>query len=617
MTKKNLQIHSENILPIIKKWLYSDRDIFIRELVSNSCDALHKLKILRDQGASSATDDEFRIDIKINKENKTITFTDTGLGMDAEEVEKYIAQIAFSGAEEFMEKYKSEDEGDQIIGHFGLGFYSSYMIASKVEINTLSYKEGAKPAFWSCDGSSEYELHEGTKENRGTEITLYVDSENEEYLDEATLRRVLNEYCNFLPYPIHLGETLINDKEPLWIKNPSECTDQDYLEFYRHLYPMEEDPLFWLHLNVDYPFHLKGILYFPKIRRDFDLNKTNIKLFCNRVFVSDDCKDLIPNYLTVLRGVIDSPDIPLNVSRSYLQMDRTVRQLASHVSKKVSDSLSGLYRNDREKFIKSWQDVSLIVKLGVLEDDKFYERVKPFLVWKNLNDEWTTVEDYLERNRDKTEDKVIYTVGEDDSSHFINLYKERNIEILSANSHLDSHIMHFLESKLSPTKFQRVDAAIEDSIIDKEREKTVLDADGKTEAGKLAEFFKRKLDSQQVEVEAKSLATDALPGFLMLDENQRRMRDYMQAMNQGGELPANDLFGKKTFVINTNNPLISSIMKLETKDPELAEALANQVYNLALLSQKEMDPKALQEFITKNTDVLEKLADKITTSPEA
>ncbi|MEM1283634.1 MAG: molecular chaperone HtpG, partial [Chlamydiota bacterium] len=589
-----------------------DKDIFARELVSNACDAIYKLKILRDKGDSDATDEEFRIDITIDKEKKTLTFSDTGIGMDAEEVEKYIAQIAFSGAEEFMEKYKSEKEGDQIIGHFGLGFYSSYMVASKVEINTLSYKEGAKPAFWSCDGSSEYELSEGTKQSRGTEITLHIDSENEEYLDEANLRKILNQYCTFLPYPVQLGETRINEKEPLWIKNPSECTDQDYLEFYRHLYPMEEDPLFWIHLNVDYPFHLKGILYFPKVRRDFDLNKPQIKLFCNRVFVSDDCKDLIPNYLTVLRGVIDSPDIPLNVSRSYLQMDRTVRQLASHVSKKVSDSLSSLYRSDRDKFIQSWQDVSLVVKLGILEDEKFYDRVKSILVWKNLNNEWTTVEDYLERNRDKTQDKVIYSVGEDDDSHFINMYKEQKIEILTTNSPLDTHVMHFLESKLSPTKFQRVDAAIEDSILDKEREKSVLDAEGKTEAGRLAEFFKRMLTTQNVEVEAKSLATDALTGFLMLGESERRMRDYMKTMSQGGEMATNDLFGKKTFVINTNNPLISSIMKLESKDPELAEALANQVFDLALLSQKEMDPNTLQTFITKNTDILEKLAGKLT-----
>lgn len=613
MTKKDLIIHSENILPIIKKWLYSDKEIFIRELVSNACDALYKLKILRDTGVCNVTDEEFRIDITVDKKNKTLTFSDTGIGMDAEEVEKYIAQIAFSGAEDFMEKYKTNQEGDQIIGHFGLGFYSSYMVASKVDINTLSYKEGAIPAFWSCDGSSEYELIEGTRQTRGTEITLHINEESEEFLDEANLRRILNRYCTFLPYPVQLGESRINEREPLWIKNPSDCTEQDYIEFYRHLYPMEEDPLFWVHLNVDYPFHLKGILYFPKMRRDFDLNKTHVKLFCNRVFVSDDCKDLIPNYLTVLRGVLDSSDIPLNVSRSYLQMDRTVRQLGNHISKKVSDSLSALYQSDKERFIKSWKDVSLIVKLGILEDDKFYERVKPFLIWKNLEGEWTTVEEYLERNRDKTQNKVIYSTGDDSNSHFIKLYKERNIEILAVDNHLDSHIMHYLEGKLAPTKFQRIDAGIEESLLDKQREKSILDAEGKTEAGRLAEFFKRKLTGQQIEVEAKSLASDALPGFLKLDEDQRRMRDYMRTMNRGEQSFGNDLFGQKTFVVNTNNPLVSSIMKLDTKDPELAEALVHQVYNLALLSQKEMDPNALQDFVAKNSDVLEKLIEKVTT----
>ncbi|MEC7838877.1 MAG: molecular chaperone HtpG [Chlamydiota bacterium] len=611
MTKKNLKIHSENILPIIKQWLYSDKDIFARELVSNACDAIHKLKILRDQGATDATDEEFRIDIIADKEAKTLKFIDTGIGMDADEVEKYIAQIAFSGAEDFVEKYKSNKEGDQIIGHFGLGFYSSYMVSSKVEIDTLSYKEGAKPAFWSCDGSSEYELSEGQRATRGTEITLYINEDNEEYLEEATLRKILSQYCAFLPCPVYLGESRINDKEPLWIKNPSECTDEDYLEFYRHLYPMEEEPLFWLHLNVDYPFHLKGILYFPKIRRDFDINKNSINLYCNRVFVSDNCKDVIPNYLTALRGVIDSPDIPLNVSRSYLQMDRTVRQLSKHISKKVSDSLANLHRNDNDRFIKCWQDVSLVVKLGILEDESFYEKVKNILVWKNLDGEWTTVEDYLERNREKTQDKVIYTTGEEDRSHFAEMYRSKGIEILCATSQLDSHLMQFLEGKIAPAKFQRMDGAIDEALIDKEKENTEVDADGKTEAGRLAEFFKKNLDNENIEVEAKSLSSNTLPGFIMIDENQRRMRDYMKMVNPNMEMGGADLFGKNTFVINTNNSLISSIMKLQSKDESLAKELINQVYDLSRLSQRELDPATLQDFVSKNTQILEKLSEKV------
>ena len=508
MTKKTLSIHSENILPIIKRWLYSDKDIFSRELVSNACDAIHKMKILSDQGLANANEDEFKIEIKIDKEKKTLTFTDTGIGMTAEEVEKYIAQIAFSSAEEFLEKYKSEKESDQIIGHFGLGFYSAYMVAEKVEIQTLSYKEGSKPVFWSCDGSSEYTISEGSKQTRGTEITLFINDDNEEFLEEPRLSKTLEHYCAFLPYPIFLGEKRINTHFPLWIKAPSECTEQDYLEFYRYLYPMQEDPLFWVHLNVDYPFHLKGILYFPKLRQDFDLKKNAVKLYCNRVFVSDDCKDVVPNYLAVLQGIIDSPDIPLNVSRSYLQMDKTVRQLGSHISKKVSDSLTTLYKTDRERFIKCWQDVSLIVKMGVLEDEKFYERVKPILIWKIVDGDWTTVEDYLERNRTKTNDKILYTRDEKQLSHIQSIYKEKNIEILCANSPVDTYLISNLERKITPAKFQRIDGGIDENLLDKSREKSVLDAEGKTEASRLADFIRSKLSDKQIEVEAKSLATD-------------------------------------------------------------------------------------------------------------
>lgn len=608
MTKKNLQIHSENILPIIKQWLYSDRDIFVRELVSNACDAIHKVKILRDQGEISATDDEFKIEIRIDKEKKTLTFVDTGIGLDAEEVEKYIAQIAFSSAEEFMGKYKSDDEGDQIIGHFGLGFYSAYMVASKVEINTLSYKEGAEAVHWSCDGSVEYTINKGTRETRGTEITLFVNDDNAEFLDETRLQQILNHYCSFLPYPVYLGEKHINHKEPLWVKNPSDCTEEEYLDFYRHLYPMQEDPLFWIHLNVDYPFHLKGILYFPKIRRDLDLNKNSIKLFCNRVFVSDNCKDLIPNYLMALQGVIDSPDIPLNVSRSSLQMDRTVRQLAGHISKKVSDSLGTMYRNDPERYKNSWMDVSIVVKLGLLEDEKFYERVKESLIWKVVDGDWTTVEGYIERNKEKTDNKILYTKDLEQLSQFTEIYKEKGIEVIVANSPVDSYVIQFLEKKLSPVSFRRIDGALDDSLLDKSREKTVLDQDGRTEAARLADFFRAKLSNEAVEVEAKSLASDNVPAFIVIDENQRRLRDYMMAINptDGVHLPGID---KRTFVVNTNNPLISTIQQLDKVNPEVAKELVHQLYDTALLSQREMDPKALNEFIVRNNRVLEKLVD--------
>lgn len=605
MSKKPLTIHSENILPIIKRWLYSDKDIFVRELVANACDAIHKLKILRDHGDAPPSEEEGRIEISIDKEKRTLTFTDNGIGMDAEEVEKYIAQIAFSSAEEFLEKYKSNQEGDQIIGHFGLGFYSAYMAAEKVELNTLSYKQSAEPVFWSCDGSSEYVLEIGTRSTIGTQIVLYIDKNSDEFLEETRLKEILRHYCAFLPYPIYLENTQINTQFPLWIKSPSECTDKDYLEFYRYLYPFKEDPLFWVHLNVDYPFHLKGILYFPKIQQDFDFNKNTVRLYCNRVFVSDNCKDVIPHYLTALQGVIDSPDIPLNVSRSYLQMDRTVRQLSSHISKKVSDSLAALYRSNRENYYKCWEDISVLIKLGAIEDEKFYERIKDFLIWKVVDNGWTTIEEYLERNKEKTKDKVLYTKDEKHLSHFLDLYKKRNIEVLSLSHQIDSYLINFLEQKIAPAKFQRIDGAIDDNILDKDREKTILDAQGKTEGVRLADLIRGKLSDHHVEVEAKSLAADQIPGFVMIEENQRRMRDYTQAMNPEAGQSHNSLV-KPIFVINTNNPLITALPNLEKTDPELAKDVVHELYDLSLLSQKEMNKDALAEFINRSHRILEK-----------
>jgi molecular chaperone HtpG len=608
MMKKSLEIHSENILPIIKKWLYSDKDIFVRELVSNACDAIYKVKLLRDQGLISQPEENYRIDIQINKNERTLKFTDTGIGMDAEEVQKYIAQIAFSGAEDFVAKYQTNNEKDQFIGHFGLGFYSAYMVAEKVQIDTLSYKEGAEPVLWTCDGSSEYTIDKGQRQKRGTEITLFIDKDNDEYLDEKKMRQILEHYCAFLPYPIYLGDLHINKQEPLWIKNPSTCTTQEYLDFYRHLFPLEMEPLFWVHLNVDYPFHLKGILYFPKLRRDADLSKSTVNLYCNRVFVSDSCKDVIPNYLMNLRGVIDSPDIPLNVSRSYLQMDRTVRQLGGHISKKVADSLATLYRTEREKFIQSWPDISVIVKLGILEDEKFYDKTKEFLIWKNTDGVWTTVEEYLERNKEKTNHKIFYTKDEKHSMHVLDIYKKRGIEVLCADSPFDPFLMQFIERKMPETSFQRVDAAIDESLLDKAREKTILDASGRTEAAILADFIRSKLHDDQVVVEAKSLAADALPGFILIDENQRRLRDYMLHLDPKDFESKMNLIEKKTFVVNTNSPVMASIQKIDAKDPELAADLVKQTYELALLSQREMDPSQLNEFIARSTRVLEKIS---------
>jgi molecular chaperone HtpG len=580
MRQNNLSIHSENILPIIKKWLYSDKDIFLRELVSNACDALNKVRILLgDVG-------EFKISINIDKAHKTISISDTGIGMTEAEVEKYIAQIAFSGAEEFVEKYKSQTEKDPIIGHFGLGFYSSYMVASKVEIDTLSYQPEALPVLWVCDGSSSYTIGLGLRDSRGTKITLFLDDQSLEYLEEAKLRELLNRHCGFMPFPIELNGKPIGNQEPLWLKSPADCTDKEYLAFYRRLFPLDPEPIFWIHLNVDYPFHLQGILFFPKIHRRFDANESTIKLFCNRVFVSDNCKDILPDYLMILRGAIDSPDIPLNVSRSYLQVDKNVRQLSAHISKKISDRLNQLYKTDREKYIASWPDIEMIVKLGLLQDEKFYDRIKDALIWKNNRGEWTTISDSK---------KIFYSTSE--NSPLLKLYKQ---EILFATTPIDTAVIQFLESKLD-IEFQRIDGAIDGSLIDAEREKTLLDSEGKTESSRIADFIGKAVG---IEVEAKSLVSDHVPGIVVLDENQRRLRDYM-ALTQGknASLPT-----KKTFVVNTNSKLIREISRLQEKQPEVAASIAKSVYDLSLLSQREIEPTDLEQIVSRQTEVLEKMA---------
>jgi molecular chaperone HtpG len=604
MAKAHLKVHTENILPIIKKWLYSEKDIFVRELVSNACDALNKCRILKEQEGLDLKEEELKIEIRIDKEKKQLIFSDTGIGMTFEEVEKYIAQVAFSGAEEFLNKYKSQTEKDPIIGHFGLGFYSAYMVAKKVSLETLSYQGGAAVS-WSCEGGTEYEIEEGQRSFRGTEITLDIEADSEEFLEEAKLRSILQHYCAFLPFPIYLNGAHINSKDPLWLKNPSSCTDEEYLNFYRSLYPMDPDPIFWVHLNVDYPFNLKGILYFPKIHRKFDWSQSNIKLFCNRVFVSDNCKDLIPDYLMALKGAIDSPDIPLNVSRSYLQMDRTVRQLASHVSKKVADKLSSLYQSDKNAFASFWPDIELIIKLGILQDEKFYERAKDFLIWKNTKEQWTTIEEYIERNQETLNHKVFYTVDDKQSSTFLNLYIQKGIEVLYTSSPIDTTLISHLERKKAPTVFQRIDGDIDEAILDTAKDKTVLDSDGKTEATRLSDLVAAKLSESEVKVEAKSLASSTLPGFIVVDEEMRRMREYLALSDQA--LPS-ALTGKKTFVVNTNSPLIACLPKIESQDPELAKELVEQIYELSLLSQRELEPSKLSDFIARSSRVLEKLA---------
>lgn len=601
MAKGSLTINSNNILPIIKKWLYSDKDIFLRELISNSCDAINKIKILENKNVIEKSSDPFRIDIVIDKSKKTLTISDNGIGMTKNEVEKYIADIAFSGAEEFLKKYSTENEKDQIIGHFGLGFYSAYMVSKKVDINTKSYIAEEPGVFWSCDGSSDYDIDLSDKKERGTTITLYLNEDEAELLQETKVKQILQKYCPYLPFPIYINNNHLNNKDPLWLKAPSDCSDKDYLEFYRELYPFDSDPIFWVHLNVDYPFNLRGILYFPKIGSNFDINKNSIKLFCNRVFVSDNCKDLLPDYLTILKGALDSPDIPLNVSRSYLQMDSTVRKLGSHISKKICDRLNNLYNSSRENFISIWKNIEVIIKLGILQNDEFYEKAKKFLIWKNSDESWTTIEEYLEKHKDSYKNKVFYS--HEESSPFLNLYKEKNIEVLFSNPYIDSAILNYLESKLSPIKFQRIDGDIDESILDLSKEKTLLDATGKSEAANIADFIRDSLSNEDLSVEAKSLASDSLPAFIMLKEEERRIREYMN-LTQKTDL---SFPTKKTFVVNTNSPLITKAFALRLKNKDLAKDLIKHIYNLSQLSQKELAPTDISSFISHSNKVLEKL----------
>ena len=610
MSQGTLKVHSNNILPIIKQWLYTDKDIFVRELVSNACDAINKLKLLRGQDITQVNDEDLKIEINIDKANKTLSFNDTGIGMTAEEVKKYIAELAFSGAEDFIEKYQGGEAKDQIIGHFGLGFYSSFMAAEKVEIQTLSYQEKAEAAHWICDGSSKYTLEESDRTTRGTSIILHVSEEEKEYLEENRLKEILTKFCSFMPIPISLNGKQINDNSPpLWTKNPSECEDKDYIDFYKKLYPFEEDPVFWIHLNVDYPFNLKGILFFPHLKKDMELPKKCLQLYCNRVFVSNDCQNIVPEYLMMLKGVIDSPDIPLNVSRSTLQVDRTVKQLGSHISKKVSDRLSTLFKTDREAYIKSWIDLEIIMKLGAMQDEKFFDRIKDALIWKTSENTWSNIDEYVERNKTKNKDKVFYALNEKNNSAALTLYKSQGIEVIFTNSMIDSHMISFLESKLENVKFQRVDGGLDDILTDKSREKTILDTEGKTEAAHIADLFRGHLSIKDLEVEAKSLAQDSIPAMIIIDEQTRRFRDVMlSSKSADATFPT---LGKHKLVLNTNNSLILKINTLSKKDPELSSSMSRQIYDSTLLSQREMQPEALDNYLKHSHEIMQKLVEKI------
>jgi len=598
--KGTISIHTENIFPIIKKFLYSDHEIFLRELVSNAVDAVQKLKRLSSLGEYGGELGELKVTVEFDADAKTITVRDNGIGMTAEEIKKYINQIAFSGAKEFLEKYKDAGEGNQIIGNFGLGFYSAFMVAEKVEIRTLSFREGAQAARWVSEGNTEFEISGTDKTERGTEIILHVTDDSKEFLDTFRLENILKKYSRFMPVTIEFDGKTINNTAPLWAKSPGELKDEDYLNFYKELYPFGEDPLFWIHLNVDYPFNLTGILYFPKLKNDLSLHREKIQLYSRQVFITDEVKDVVPEFLMLLHGVIDSPDIPLNVSRSYLQSDSNVKKINTHITKKVADKLSELFRNDRPGFEAKFDDIGLFIKYGMIADDKFYEKAKDFVLLKNTDNQYATVEEYRQKIAANQTDKdgsvvILYTTDPGKQDTYIQSARKRSYDVLLLNGVLDSHFINTLESKFEKTSLKRVDADTIDKLINKDEViGGILSEEEKT---KLKEAFEQTLDDKSLMISVAPMPTDELPVTITLPEFMRRMQDMAKT---GG----NPMFGAfpATYqvTVNENHALIQDILKADdAKRPQLIR----HVYDLALLSQNMLTGSHLTSFIQRTLEL--------------
>jgi molecular chaperone HtpG len=640
----NITIHTENIFPIIKKSLYTDHEIFLRELVSNAVDAIGKLKMVSFAGEFSGEIGDPAINIAIDKEKKTLSISDNGIGMTAEEVKKYINQVAFSSAEEFIEKYQKNSD-QQIIGHFGLGFYSSFMVASLVEIDTLSYREGATAVHWSCNGSPSFELSDSSRTERGTTITLTLQDEELEYLEPARIKQLITTYCDFMPVPISLDGEVINKQNAPWKQSPQNLTTEDYLEFYRYLYPFEEDPLLWVHLNTDYPFVLNGILYFPKLRPDLDITKGQAKLFCNQVFVSDRCDEVIPKFLLPLRGVIDSTDIPLNVSRSALTNDRTVRRIADYIAKKVGDRLKELYHDRRDEYIKGWNDLSTFVKFGCLNDDKFKKQIEDIIIYRTTytadtakietktegddawsapgnNQPYTTLKEYLERNKERHENRVFYATDEATQASYIQLHKSQGLEVLFLDSFIDTHFVSFLEREYSEVKFSRVDAELDQSLIQEESATEIVDpTTNKTRSEQIKDIFTAALDRPKVTIRTESLKADnanvAPPAMVLLPEFLRRMREMSAMMQQQAvEFPE-----EHTLVINTAHPLIQNLANInqgsiisadgsDSPNQQLVNLVCQHIYDLALMAQKGINAESMNAFVERSNQVLTKLTER-------
>ncbi|GAB4107854.1 molecular chaperone HtpG [Echinicola sediminis] len=624
--KGTISIHTENIFPIIKKFLYSDNEIFLRELVSNAVDATQKIKRLATLGQYKGELGDVQVEVSFDKEKKTITIADKGIGMTAEEIKKYINQIAFSGATEFVEKFKDAKDANEIIGKFGLGFYSAFMVAHRVDIHSLSYQEGAEPAKWTCDGSTSFEISAGDRTERGTEIVLHINEESEEFLDKWKLQGILDKYCKFLPVPIKFEtktesvedgkddegqpkyksvevDNIINTTEPIWTKSPSELKDEDYLAFYKELYPMSEDPLFWIHLNVDYPFNLTGVLYFPKVKNEFELQRNKIKLFSRQVFITDEVKDIVPEFLMLLHGVIDSPDIPLNVSRSFLQADGNVKKINSYITKKVADKLGELFKKDRKSYESKWDDIGLFVKYGMISEDKFYEKGKDFALLNNTKGEYFTITEYQEKVKgnqtDKDEQTVfLYSTDTEKQDAFIQSANSKDYDVLVLDSPIDSHFINNLEQKLEKTSLKRVDADVADKLIKKEE--STANVLTEEQSKQVKEIFEKAIGSNSYSVEVEGLSPEELPVTITMEEFMRRMKDMAQTgggMGFYGAMPDN-----YKVAINGNHKIIDKILKAEGEEEQAK--LAKQAFDLAKLSQGMLSGKDLTEFVKRSVEMI-------------
>ena len=637
----SISIDTENIFPIIKKWLYSDKDIFIRELISNGCDAVSKHKRLVSLGETDGDDKPYKITVAVSKKNKTLSFSDNGIGMTADEIDKYINQVAFSGAEDFFNKYKDKmEESNDIIGHFGLGFYSAFMVSSNVEIDTLSFAPGAKPIRWQSADGMQFEITEdGTRTERGTTIILTLAEDSEEFLDEYHLRSIIKKYCSFLPVEIYVENTdkleeeakkkaeeaakkaeegadsetseeepkeeikpvPLNDTNPLWLKSPKDCTDEEYIKFYQQVFNVFDEPLFWIHLNVDYPFNLKGILYFPKLKNEFELVEGKVKLYNNQVFVADNIKEVIPEFLLLLKGVIDCPDLPLNVSRSFLQNDRDVSKISKHIVKKVADKLKSLCKNEREKYESFWDDIQVFIKYGCLKDEGFYDKIKEYILYKDLEGKYITLKDYLEYAKDKHENKVFYVVDKEQQSQYIKLFKEYDLNAVILDCTIDNNFITFLEYKESGVRFKRIDSDLSDVLKDKDEEK-----DEKADE-EIVNFFKEKIGDRVQKYSVESLKKEDTPAVILISEESRRMME-MQSRFAGLDYGF-DLKEEKTLVINDRNPLIKKVLSLrddETKK-EAVDVICNQIVDLALLANKELGAEELDLFIKRSNELMSKV----------